>query len=52
METIMETYLAPDRTLHEMWAFAKQGGMNLLLGFSAACREELARTDQMVKPLN
>jgi len=43
MAAIIDTYLAPNRTLHEMRLFAKEGGMNFLLEFGEACREELAR---------
>ena len=42
MDTIIETYQAPNRTLHEMKDFAKQGGMNFLVAFTEACREELS----------
>jgi hypothetical protein len=42
MDTIIETYLAPNRTLHEMRAYAREGGLNFLLELGKACREELA----------
>jgi hypothetical protein len=42
MDAIIATYLAPNRTLHEMRAYAQQGGMNFLVGFSEACRDDLA----------
>ena len=41
MDTIIETYHAPNRSLYEMKAFAKQGGLNFLLDFGEACRREL-----------
>jgi hypothetical protein len=41
-DAILETYLGPNRTLHEMRDFARKGGMNFLTEFSEACREDLA----------
>lgn len=41
LETIIATYLAPNRTLHEIRALAREGGMNFLLEFSEACRMDL-----------
>ena len=41
MDTIIDTYLQPNRTLHELHALAKQGGMNFLTDFAEACRIEL-----------
>ena len=41
-DKILETYLGPNRTLHELQDFARKGGMNFLSEFSEACREELA----------
>lgn len=41
MALIAEAYLAPNRTLHEMHVFAQQGGMDFLVEFSEACREDL-----------
>jgi hypothetical protein len=43
METIVDTYLAPNLTLRELHALAKKGGMNLLVEFGEACRTELSR---------
>jgi len=43
MDTIIETYLAPNLTLHELRALARQDGMNFLVEFSEACRAELQR---------
>ena len=42
MDTITEAYLGPNRTLHEMRVYAKQGGMDFLREFSEACRKDLA----------
>jgi hypothetical protein len=39
---ILEMYLGPNRTLHELRDFAHKGGMNFLTEFSEACREDLA----------
>ena len=39
---ILETYLGPNRTLHELRDFARKGGMNFLTEFSKACRDDLA----------
>lgn len=41
MERIIETYLAPNRTLHEIRDLAGSGKMDFLLDFGKACREEL-----------
>ena len=42
-ETILETYLGPNRALHEVRDLLREGGMkNLLIEFSEACREDLA----------
>jgi len=37
-DTIIETYLGPNRTLHELMEYANKGG----LGFREACRKDLA----------
>ena len=42
LNAIIETYLAPNRTLHEVRLLASEGGMNVLSDFSEACRIELA----------
>jgi hypothetical protein len=42
MERIVETYLAPNRSLSEIKDLARSGAMNFLLEFGEACREELA----------
>lgn len=41
LTTIIETYLAPNRTLHEIRILAKTGAMNFLHDFGEACRLEL-----------
>ena len=41
-DTIIETYLGPNRTLHEMMEFAHKGGMNFLTEFGEASRKDLA----------
>ncbi len=42
MQDIIETYLAPNRNLHELRSLAHSGGMNFLQAFSEACRSDLA----------
>jgi hypothetical protein len=41
-DTIIETYLGPNRTLHELMDYAQKGGMDFLTEFSEACRKDLA----------
>ncbi len=41
LDAIIETYLAPNRTLQEMRSLAQAGDMNFLLEFGKACRMEL-----------
>ncbi|CCM76748.1 hypothetical protein [Rhizobium mesoamericanum] len=41
METIVETYLAPNRSLSEIKELARSGAMNFLFDFGEACRVEL-----------
>ncbi len=43
MDSIIQTYLEPNRTLHEIRALANEGRMNFLLEFGEACRADLAR---------
>ena len=43
MDTITDSYLHPNKSLHEMRAYARNGGLNFLLEFSEACRKDLAR---------
>ncbi len=40
---IIATYLAPNRSLHEMIDYVREGRMNILLAFTEACREDLAQ---------
>jgi hypothetical protein len=47
MDAITDAYLKPNRTLHEMRAYAKEGGLNFLLEFSEACRKDLAGVDRV-----
>ena len=42
MDYIIEAYLAPNRSLHEIADLARSGAMNFLFEFSQACRMELA----------
>ena len=44
MDAVIETYLQPNRSLHEIRTLAKEGGMNFLLEFGESCRAELARS--------
>ena len=41
-ETIVRTYLGPNRTLPELMEYADKGGMDFLIQFSEACRTDLA----------
>ena len=42
-ETIIETYLGPDRTIRELMDYTRQQGQtSFLVEFSAACRKDLA----------
>jgi hypothetical protein len=41
-DTIIETYLGPNRTLHEMMDYAHKGGVSFLTDFGEACRKDLA----------
>lgn len=45
LTAIVTTYLGPNRTLHELRAFASEGGLDPLRQFSEACRAELERYD-------
>jgi len=40
--TIIATYLGPNRTLHEMMEFIHKGGINFMTEFGEACRKDLA----------
>lgn len=43
VDSIVSAYLGPNRTLHELRQFARDGGMDPLRQFSEACRTELQR---------
>jgi hypothetical protein len=43
MKTIIDTYLAPNRTLREIGVLARDGRMNFLYDFGEVCRVELAK---------
>ena len=43
MQRIMETYRAPNRTIGEEAELIRSGGLDPLLGFSQACREEFGK---------
>ena len=40
-DTIIETYLGPDQTVHELMEYGRQGKMSFLVEFSEACRNDL-----------
>jgi hypothetical protein len=42
-DTIVETYLGPNRSMHEVLDDVRRGGFNFLTEFGEACRQELAR---------
>lgn len=42
LTVIIDTYLAPNRTLREIGVLARDGRMNFLHGFSEVCRADLA----------
>ena len=42
MDVIINAYLEPNRSLHEMQAMAQEGKMNFLLDFGEKCRTELS----------
>ena len=41
MQSIVQTYLEPNRSLHEIRTLAMDGRMNFLLEFGEACRADL-----------
>ena len=41
LNAIIDAYLQPNQTLHEIRLLAKNGGMNFLLDFGEACRAEI-----------
>jgi hypothetical protein len=40
-DTIIETYLGPNRNLRELRTFLRDGGINVMIEFGEACRQEL-----------
>jgi hypothetical protein len=44
LDVIVDTYLAPNRTLHELRHLARDGGMNFLGEFGETCRADLLTT--------
>ena len=46
MDMIIEAYLGPNMSLHEVRAFTRNGGTKFLLSFSECCRAELADVEQ------
>ena len=42
-DTIIEAYLAPNRSMHEVLDEVHQGGFHFLIEFGEACRQDLAR---------
>jgi hypothetical protein len=45
LETIIKTYLEPNRSLHELSALAEQGKINFLVEFGETSRRELDRIE-------
>ena len=43
LDTIIEAYLGPNRTMHEVLDDVQQGGFHFLIEFGEACRQDLAR---------
>jgi hypothetical protein len=43
LDTIIETYLGPNRTMHEVLDDVHRGGFHFLIEFGEACRQDLAR---------
>ncbi len=41
-DAIIETYLGPNHTLHEMIGHVQSGALDVLSDFSEACRKDLA----------
>ena len=42
-DTIIQAYLGPNRTMHEVLDDVHRGGFNFLIEFGEACRQDLAR---------
>ncbi len=49
LDAIVETYLGPNHTLHEMIGFSRKGGMDSLITFGDACRRDLAAHSSNVR---
>lgn len=49
MRTIVETYAAPNKTLHDVADSVNGGGLDPLRDFSDACREEFMLPDQRAR---
>lgn len=47
LDAIVAAYIGPNRTLHELREFARDGGLDPLRQFSEACRLELETYDRM-----
>ncbi len=43
LDTIIEAYLGPNRTMHEVLDDVQRGGFHFLIEFGEACRQDLAR---------
>ena len=43
VDTIMEAYLGPNRTLHQVLDDVHRGGFNFFAEFGEACRQDLGR---------
>ena len=43
LDTIIETYLGSNRTLHEVLDDVQRGGFHFLIEFGEACRQDLSR---------
>ena len=46
LDKIIDTYLGPNRALHELRDLMREGGMNFLTHFGNACRDELTAVAQ------
>jgi hypothetical protein len=46
MDMIIEAYLGPNMSLHEVRAFTRSGGTKFLLSFSECCRAELVDVER------
>lgn len=43
MDSIIETYLSPNKSLADIHTLAREGHMNFLVSFGEACHDELTR---------